>query len=588
MRVQITESANARCYYIVKSTYENGKRSNKVVERLGNYEELKKLHGDPDVWAKERAAELTRLEKEEKREVLVHFKPNEQIGMHEQQTYQAGYLFLQKIYHELGLDQICTEIASRHKFKYDLNSILSRLIYARILSPSSKLSTFEYSGNLLEQPKFDLHQEYRALDVLYQENNFIQAELYKNSAKAYGRNSKVLFYDCTNYFFEIEDESGLREYGKNKENRPLPIVEMGLFMDGDGLPLAFSIHSGSTNEQVTMKPLEEQILKDFGLSKIIVCTDSGLSSNANRIYNNARNRAFITTQSIKKLPEEKKNWALEQTKWRILGRDNRVYYDLDAILSSEEASCEFKDAVFYKEEWFKDTVSVAQDDNGKKKDVMLEQKMIVTFSLKYRAYQRSIRQRQIERAERKIRKGNVDKKKQNDVNRLISRVSTTETGEIADRTNYYLDQTVISEEEKYDGFYAVCTNLEDSPEKIIQINHNRWEIEESFRIMKSEFKARPVYVSNDERITAHFLTCYLALMVYRCLEKKLNNLFSCSSLIQTLRQMQMMHIKGEGYIPAYTRTEVTDALHEAFGFRTDYKIIPTASMKKIFRLTKKA
>ncbi|HEY5583129.1 MAG TPA: IS1634 family transposase [Ruminiclostridium sp.] len=490
------------------------------------------------------------------------------INKDEQRSFNGGYLFLQKIYHDLGLHNICKEILEKYKFTFDLNSILSRLIYGRVIFPSSKLATYQLSKRFIEQPNFDLHQIYRALEVIAKETDFIQSTMYNNSLKISKRNTGVLYYDCTNYFFEIEQEDGKKQYGPSKEHRPNPIVQMGLFMDGDGIPLAFSINRGNMNEQLTLKPLEKKILSNFELSKFIVCTDAGLASEANRKFNNKDERAFITTQSIEKLKEHLKKWALDTKEWH-LPNDVKTY-DISKLDEEKELN-----KVFYKERWIK------END--------LEQKIIVTYSVKYKNYQRKIRHSQIERAQKTIDTNPTKLKKcnQNDYKRFIKKTNCTADGEIAEKEIYNINSELILKEEAFDGFYAVCTNLEDNASEIIKVNNRRWEIEECFRIMKSEFKARPVYLSRDDRIEAHFTTCFISLIIYRLLEKRLKEKYTCNEIIDGLKDMNFHKINGDGYTPSYTRTDFTDDLHEAFGFRTDYEIVNTSQMKKIFKATKK-
>jgi len=580
MRLQVVNSKNAASLYVVKSVYENGKRTSKVVEKLGTYAELSKtLDGeDPIVWAKKYIEELNKKEKEEKREVLVKYSPIKLINKGEQRTFNGGYLFLQRIYYELGLHNICKIISQKYKFNFDLNSILSRLIYGRIIFPSSKLATYELSKRFIEQPNFDLHQIYRALEVLAKETDYIQSSLYENSLKISKRNTGVLFYDCTNYFFEIEQEEGSKQYGPSKDHKPNPIVQMGLFMDGDGIPLAFSINKGNMNEQLTLKPLEKKIISDFELSKFIVCTDAGLASQDNRKFNDKDGRAFITTQSIKKLKAHLKKWALAPDGWKLPG--SKQTYDiskLDEMLekATPEDKAKIRAHVFFKERWIK------END--------FEQRLIITYSIKYRDYQRKIRNSQIERAQKVIATNPTKIKKcnANDYKRFIHKTSCTTDGEVAENEIYSIDAALIQKEEAFDGFYGVCTNLEDDVSEIIKVNHRRWEIEECFRIMKNEFKARPVYLSKDDRIEAHFTTCFISLIIYRLLEKRLNEEFTCHEIISELRDLNFKEIKGDGYEPLYTRTDFTDALHEAFGFRTDYQIVTTRKMKKIFKDTKK-
>lgn len=570
MRLQIIKSKNAQSLYVVKSVYHNKKRTNKVVEKLGTYDKLKEtLNEDPIQWAKNYVEELNKQERAGTRNVLVKYNPTKIIEKYQQNSFNGGYLFLEKIYYELGINNICKAISQKYKFDYDLDNILSRLVYGRIIFPASKLATNDLSKKFIEQPNFELQHIYRALEVISKQTDFIQSELYKNSLKVSKRNTNILYYDCTNYFFEIEQESGLRQYGPSKEHRPNPITQMGLFMDGDGIPLAFNITSGNTNEQITLTPLEEKILEDFKLSKFIVCTDAGLASTANRKFNDKDERAFITTQSIKKLKKHLMDWALASDGWH-LPCDNKEY-DINAL---DENEVFYKDKVFFKERWIK------END--------LEQKLIVTYSLKYRNYQRQIRNSQIERARSAINTKNfkLDKCNQNDYKRFIKRINVTSEGEIAENKILSINHEVIDKEEKFDGFYGVCTNLDDSPEEIIKVNQRRWEIEESFRIMKSEFKARPVYLSRDDRITAHFTTCFLSLVILRFLEKRLGEKYSSSQIIDTLREMNFMENIGNGYIPTYTRTDLTDDLHEFFQFRTDYQIITKNTLKKIFKKIK--
>lgn len=573
MRLQIIKSKNAQSLYVVKSVYRNKKRTNKVVEKLGTYEKLKQnLNEDPIEWAKKYVEELNKQEKTWTRNVLVKYNPSKIIEKNQQTFFNGGYLFLEKIYYQLGLNGICNEITDKYRFKYDLSDILSRLIYSRIIYPSSKLATFELSKKYIEQPNFELHDIYRALEVIAKETDFIQAELYKNSLKVSKRNTNVLYYDCTNYFFEIEQESGLRQYGPSKEHRPNPITQMGLFMDGDGIPLAFDITAGNTNEQITLKPLEEKILADFKLSKFIVCTDAGLVSNANRKFNDMDERAFITTQSIKKLKKYLMDLALSPDEWHLSG-DTKKYNIND--IEKDEASIElYKDRIFFKERWI--------NENG------LEQKLIVTYSLKYKNYQRQIRNSQIERAKVAIANKcfKLDKCNQNDFKRFIKKTNVTNDGEIAEKKVLSLNTDTILKEEKFDRFYGVCTNLNDNAEEIIKVNQRRWKIEESFRIMKSEFKARPMYLSRDDRITAHFTTCFLSLVILRFLEKRLEEKYTSSQIINTLKNMNFIESIGNGYIPTYIRTDLTDDLHDKFDFRTDYEILNNRNLKNILKKLK--
>lgn len=576
MRYKTTETKNTIQYTIIKDINKNGKRTTCVYENIGNLDKLKQRAGDMDPieWLNQYIKELNILERQEKLPVIIQKNPNKIIDKDVQSTFNVGYLFLQDIYYKLKLNDICRQISEKYQFKFDLNDILSKLIYSRIIFPASKLKTLELSKKFLEQPNFEYQHIERALPIICEEMDFIQSELYKNSCKYCKRNNKILYYDCTNYYFEIEEENGLKQYGKSKENRPNPIVQMGLFMDGDGIPLAFDITSGNTNEQTTLKPLEQKIIDDFNTSKFVVCTDAGLASTSNRKFNNTNNRKFITTQSIKKLKSFLKEEALDLTKgWKLPGSDKT--YNISELRTNEKLIEQYKDKTFYKERWIK--------EDG------LEQRLIITYSVKYQEYQKNIRNHQIERAKKLINNNpkNLGKAKQNDPKRFIQAINTTSNGEVAEETHYSINQSIIDEEAKYDGLYAVCTNLEDSVEDIVKVNHRRWEIEESFRIMKTDFKSRPVFHSKDEMIKAHFVTCFLALIVYRYLEKILDEKYTVNEIIDTLREMDMKLENLDSYSPNYIRTDLTDDLHDKFGFRTDYEVISQKNIKKIFKQTKK-
>ena len=612
MRLKISGSKNAASLYVIESTYIHGKHSSRVVEKLGTLKDLSEIHEDPIAWAKEYIAELNKKQAEERKEnakneeVLLKLNSSVQLVKDQRQLFNGGYLFLQRIFYDLGLDKICNSISSSTKIEYDLTEILSRLVYGRILHPDSKLGTYEFSQRLIEPSTFEPHDIYRALSLLSKNMDFIQAELYKNTKKLGKRNDSVLYYDCTNYYFEIEQEDDFRKYGHAKSHKPNPIVEMGLFMDGDGIPLAFSMHPGNENEQLTLTPLEEKIEKDFEHSKFIVCTDAGLASKSNRLFNSTENKSFITTQSIKKLPKDLREWALNKDGWKILGctdDEKSQVFNLDDLEKADNldsnGKSKYYNVHFYKTKPYTDEIETV-DDNGKKKKEYLSETFIITYSLKYRDYLGYIREGQIQRAQSLIdsctnKEGKVTKKKakkrygQNDFHRFIESMKVDENGEVLSDLVYCLKQDLIDQEKQYDGYYGVATDLDENPEVIVGINKKRWEIEECFRIMKTEFSAEPVYLSREDRITAHFLVCILALIIYRYFEKKIFDngySFAINNMISELREMNFLAFSGNGYIPTYTRTEFTDCIHKLFGFRTDTQIIPTKNMKKIIQISK--
>lgn len=577
MRLGISKSKNTINYYIIKDYTKNGKRSTKHVERIGNLEEVKKLAGNQDYqeWLKDYVKKYN--EEHCKKEIIIIKKNNKKIiASNINNNFNVGYLFLENIYNQLKLKNICDNIQNKYQFKFDLNEILSYLVFARIIYPSSKLETYKQCQNFIEQPKFQLHDEYRALSYLANNIDFIQEKIFENSKNVIKRNSEIIYYDCTNYFFEIELDDEFRKYGINKQHQPKPQVGMGLFMDGEGIPLSFNIYPGNQNEQKTLIPEETKIVNNFKMdnTKMILCTDAGLASDEIKKYNIKDNRGFVITQSLKKLKDSDKVKVFNDNDWRLPG-DLRNVYNLNEIRNNEELKEKYYDKLFYKI-ISSETKSVKQD-------------LIVTFSFKYFDYNRNTRNAQIERAKKSIDTNQATRKgkNQNDYKRFIVDTKSTDTGEVAENSNLSLNEDLIKQEEQYDGYYALTTNLVGDIEQILKITKGRWEIEESFRIMKTDFLARPVNLSREDRIKSHFLTCFMALLIYRILEKKLDYKYTTSEILKTIRNMNVLESKGDGYIPEYIRTNLTDDLHDIFGFRTDYEINTYKDFKKIFELIKR-
>lgn len=572
MRVTTSKSKNAESFYITKGYInDKGVSTSVIIRKLGTLKELLPDHGptrdDVMAWAKEEARleTLKYKQEQENKRIQITFHADRQLDYDKQTFYRGGYLFLQSIYYQLQLNKICRKLKTKYKFKYDINAILSDLIYTRILEPSSKRSSFKAASEFLEKPSYELHDVYRALDVLGSECDLIQSEAYKNSHFLGTRNDKILYYDCSNYYFEIEQEDGSKKYGKSKEHRPNPIIQMGLFMDGDGIPLAFSLFPGNANEQTSLKPLEKKVLGEFGCQKFIYCSDAGLGSEDIRVYNHMGERAYIVTQSIKKLKKEEKEWALNPQGFKRVSDDTPV--DITKLSADDKG-------LYYKDEPYTTK--------------RLHQRLIITYSPKYAFYQKTLRNKQVERAQKTLDSGTTKKnrKNPNDPARFIGSTAATKEGEAAD-IHHYLDENKIAEESRYDGLYAVCTDLlDDEVGDILKVSEGRWQIEECFRIMKTDFSARPVYLQDENRIKAHFLICFLALTIYRFLEKKLESKYTCEELLSTLKAMNFVEVQEQGFIPTYKRESITDSLHDACGFRTDYQFITKSKMKNIQKQSK--
>lgn len=574
MRVTTSKSKNSESFYITKSyTNAQGKSTSTTIKKLGTLAELShRLGTDRNgvlAWAKEQARIETEKYKKETQDavIMIPFHSNRLLDYHRQKIFTGGYLFLQSFYYGLKLDSICRKIRSRYRFEYDLNAILSDLIYTRILEPSSKTSSFKSAKQFMEAPTYELHDVYRALSILAKEIDFIQSEVYRNSFFLGNRNHKVLYYDCTNYYFEIEQEVGDKKYGKSKEHRPNPIIQMGLFTDGDGVPLAFSLFPGNQNEQKSLKPLETKIIQQFGCQQFIYCSDAGLASEDNRAFNHLGQRAFIVTQSIKKLPAQEREWALNIKGFKRLSNDSSV--DITQLTDDDKETLFYKDAPYTTNK--------------------LYQRLIITYSPKYAAYQKAIRVEQVARAEKMVACGSMKRQRRNpnDPARFINKIAATKEGEKAE-IHYCLDLEKIAEEEKYDGLYAVCTDLlDDDVAEILKVSEGRWQIEDCFRTIKTDFDARPVYVSREDRIKAHFLTCFLALLHLRLLKKALKTPCTTEQLLQVLKSMNFADIEDQGFMPVYERQKITDELHRVCGFHTDYQFITKRKMKEIQKKSKR-
>ena len=572
MNLHISKSKNSESFYVAKSYVKaNGSTTSAIVRKLGTLDKLLLEHGptrdDVIAWAKNEVKMETEKFKEERqtKTVQITFHADRQMDYDQQKFFRGGYLFLQSIYYSLQLNKICRKLKNKYKFQYDINAVLSDLVYARVLEPASKRSSLKIASEFLERPSYELHDIYRALDVLGHECDLIQSEVYKNSNFMINRNDKVLYYDCSNYYFEIEQEDGDKKYGKSKEHRPNPIIQMGLFMDGDGITLAFSTFPGNANEQTSLKPLEKKVLDEFGCQKFIYCSDAGLASEEIRSFNHMGQRAFIVTQSIKKLPAEEKAWALDLKGFKRVSDDMPV--DISEIPEDDTS-------LYYKDEPY----------TTKK----LHQRLIITYSPKYALYQKTIRNKQVERAEKMVGTGKPKKnrKNPNDPARFIGTVATTKDGKTAD-IHSYLDKDKIESEAQYDGLYAVCTDLlDDDVCDILKVSEGRWQIEECFRIMKTDFSARPVYLQDENRIKAHFLICFLALLFYRLLERKMDNKYTCETILETLKAMNFAEIQEQGFMPLYKREKITDDLHNVCNFRTDYQFITKSQMKTIQKKSK--
>jgi transposase len=598
-RISYSKSKNSTIYYIIEDYKRNGKRTTRKIANIGNLLTISQLAKNENIcvdeWLNNYLNNFVKehMKSEEPEEVIIKKYTNKLISSNVTNKFNVGYLFLKDIYYSLKLDIIVKKISKKYKFEFDLNEVLSCLVFSRIIYPSSKLKTYELSKNFIETPNFDLNNLYRGLTYLNIELDYIQKELYKNSKYIVNRNTKILYFDCTNYYFDINEETELQKYGKGKDHKPKPLVGMGLFMDGNGFPIGMNIFPGNENETKHLIPLQEQIAKEYDLEdkKTIICTDAAMCTDEIKQFNIKDGRAFVITQSIKKLKQEYKDEVFSDDNWRIVGDLNHIY-KLSDILNDADKCIKYYETIFYKI-IPTETAHVVQD-------------LIVTYQIKYRDYLRKVRNGQIERAKKKITSTEKGEKiklsvNQNDYRRLIkeeislmgkekNKKEENSLNQSKEKESfsysYSINQEVIKEEEKYDGYYGITTNLSGDIQEILNISKNRWEIEESFRILKTDFESGTVHLSREDRIKAHFLTCFISLLIYRILEYKLNYKYTNTMIIDKLRDMYVYEEKGTGYCPAYVRDDLSDDLHEVFSFRTDYEIVTYKNFEKIFNKIK--
>ena len=596
--------------YYIQQGFRNGKKTTtKNIKRLGKHSELLLITDDPLEYAKNEVKKMNEEYRSGRSEFIVTMDFNERIPSNDSPcsnstSLNIGYLYLKDIYAKLNLSDFFKSVSSDRKITYDCNKICQFLTYARILDPASKYGTYDKLDTYYEKPQVEYQHMIRFLDILDRNSDKYLKHLFDNSENIVKRDTSVMYYDCTNYFFETEkpDEEivdevtgeiilGLRQFGISKENKTSPIVEMGLIMDSRGIPISMCIHPGNTNEQLTAVPLEKEVIRMTGNKKFIYCADAGLGSYNIRKFNDMGGRAYIVTQSVKKLGQEIKDIVFNDSNYRLLSNDDaitlkemRTFNKKDANNLSLYNDFAYKvipantamDTGLYEEKVYK---------NGRTKKVKakgtLHQYIIVTFSRKMMEYQRTIRERQLERAKKLLRLKDPEKIKKgpNDIRRFLKNTSS-------DTANYVLDMDKIHEEEKYDGFYAVATNLDDSAKDILAVAQNRYKIEDCFRIMKTNFDARPVFLRKPERIRAHFLICYTALLIYRLMECKLDDNLThvtTSNLIKTLRNMNVVNMDDMYYKSIYSGSQALDALERCFELQLNRKYYRPSDLNKIVK-----
>ena len=607
MRLSIKSTKNETFYYVLSSKRVGDKVVSEVVEKIGRRSDLIKEHKDPEAFARARVAEINASLRESRLTVnseIDFSEPLEGEGQASESTLlNVGWLYLKRICDEFRLGEFMESI--RGKAKYDMPAILTYAVASRVISPGSKLSDWRNRSAYLGGPDYEKHDPYKAVRALGAESEALQRHLFKACKEAGELSAEVLYYDCTNFYFEVEDEDedlpaeegdfvqwGLRKYGFSKEHRPNPIVQMGLFVDANGVPVSYCLSPGNTSEQVTAVPLEKRMAADYGQAKFIYCSDGGLGSFENRFFNTLQQRGYIVTQSLRKTAKEEREAMLKDMNWRFVDDDSPASVEemrglCDRLAAGEELS-EPERRTLARDMIYKEYPMDREIDPSRLAGVKAKGKLcfsetvFVTFSAKYYLYQRDVFSRQLMRAENWVEKGVERRKNPNDPARLVRSVGTTASGEVATKKTLSIDEKRAEEERAFHGFYAVATSLDEGIKEILRINAGRWRIEYQFRVMKSEFDARPVFMSSEEGIKGHFAVCYAAQVVYSVLErrlKKIDKSLTAPAIVRTLRNMNVSK-KSLYYEAHYTNSKALSALEKQFGLGLDHHYLSEKTIRK--------
>lgn len=617
MRLSISKSKNSINYYVADSHREGKKVVTSLVEKIGSHSELlAKGHTDPEAYAKEY---VKRYNENLKNNILSF---TEKINLTDElpsssliskPTYKnIGWIFPFQIYNQLKINDFIKSTDTRIKF--DIDNIIKFLSIARILKPASKKATLDLVDNFLGSKSYNLIDSYRTLEFLSKNNDLLQKHLFQQTKNIISLNTDVFYYDCTNYYFETESQDddlynddgdiiqwGLRKYGASKEHRPNPIVQMGLFIDSNGIPVSYSLDPGNKGEQPTVIPLERKMIQNYKESKFIYCSDAGLGSYDIRFFNSLNGRNYVVTQSLKKINEKDINLIFSDANWKFVDDDSKVSLNefINAInkkingeeLSEKEIKLLEKDMIYKAYPISHDVPAKFIKELGIKLSgkLQMDEVIYVTFSQKYYIYQKEVFNKQLDRAKKMV-DDNIDisRKRQNDPARLITSLPLSNYGEVIDKTINKLDSDAIINEEKYHGFYAIATNLDKNVKEIIGINAQRWKIEQSFRLLKTDFDSRPAYVWNEDSIRGHFAICYISLLIFRILERKLidknsDYKFSSSNIIKTLNNLNVIERNDSIYQSIYTGSNILDALNNSFDLTLNKKYYKKNVLNSLFK-----
>ncbi|PWA04677.1 IS1634 family transposase [Pueribacillus theae] len=559
-----------RTYLSIVHSYrdkETKKTRSKTIKSLGYLDELEKEYDDPISYFEKEIAQMNKQQEEERSSISINLEKGQRIQVDETNRKNLGYAALSKIYHELGIHTFLINKQRHTKNDYDANSIMKLLVFARLLYPASKKKTYDNKELFFEKTDFSLDDLYRCLSFFNKHKDALQLWIHERIKEQHGRNTSLVYYDVTNYYFEIDEQDELRRKGVSKEHRPDPIVQMGLFMDTDGIPITYGLYSGNTLDKQTLIPMLGNIQRNFSLGKTIVVADKGMTTGDNIWYTLSAKNGYILSYSIRGANQKFKEYVLDQNDYRSIGDD----FKIKSRLYPREITVTAK--------------------SGKKIKKTVDEKQVIFYSRKYALKAKADRAAALEKAKDLI--NNPSKYNRATAFGAAKYVKNltfdSKTGEILNsaKQSLFFDEEKLRKEEELDGYYAILTSeYQESDERIVEIYRGLWKIEESFKVTKSDLESRPVYLSRQEHIEAHFLTCFVSLVIARLLEYRLKGKYSITTVLDSLRKASCSHIQENYYLFDHY-DEVLSDIKKEMGIDLGKKCLSLGEIKKILGAVKK-
>lgn len=566
---QMKNKKTGRTYLSIVHSYrdkETKKTRSKTIQSLGYLDELEKEYADPISHFKEEIKIMNQEQHGEQKAITLNMDKNQRLQKDVTNRKNLGYAVLSKIYHELGIHSFLRNRQRHTKSDFDANSIMKLLTYGRLLYPASKKHTYENKDVFFDKTHFSLDDVYRCLSFLNKHKEELQRWIHKCIQEQYGRNTSLVYYDVTNYYFEIDEQDDVRRKGVSKEHRPDPIIQMGLFMDTDGIPITYGLHPGNMLDKQTFIPMLREIQKNFDLGRTIVVADKGMTTGDNIWYTLSAKNGYILSYSIRGANRKFKEYVLNQNGYRSVGED----FKIKSRLEPREI--------------------YVTNRNGKKIKKQVDEKQVIFYSGKYARKAKADRAEALQKARDLVdNPSKYNKATTYGAARYVKNLKyDKKTGEILkdSRQALLFDEEKLRKEEELDGYYAIITSeYKESDEKIIDLYRGLWKIEESFKITKSDINSRPVYLSRQEHIESHFLTCFVSLVIARLVEKRLKGKYPVKSILESLRKASCSHLQ-ENYYVLDTFDDVLQGVKKEMGIDLGQKYMSLKEIKKVLGETK--